>query len=150
VTESDPPRTAGIISRGIAAVIDLVVVGIVIGLLYAGLVLSRLIFNPTAFQLPALNAVFSTTAVLVVSVVYLAGAWSVSGCTPNRTRATRRRRDPRRRLRPVPDRVVHGRRRPETSFGAGPAARHPCGLRAAVLNLDEEPSCQTQTPHGPT
>lgn len=81
MTESDPPRTAGIISRSIAAVIDLVVVGIVIGLLYLGLVLGRLIFNPTAFQLPALNALFSTTAVLVVSVVYLGGAWSVSGCT---------------------------------------------------------------------
>ena len=81
MTESDQPRTAGIISRGIAAVIDLAVVGIVIGLLYLGLVLSRLIFNPTAFQLPTLNALFSTTAVLLVAVVYLAGAWSVSGCT---------------------------------------------------------------------
>ncbi len=81
MTESDQPRTAGIVSRGIAAVIDLAVVGMVIGLLYLGLVLSRLIFNPTAFQFPTLNALFSSTAVLVVSVVYLAGAWSVSGCT---------------------------------------------------------------------
>ena len=41
------PETAGIVSRGVAAVIDLVVVGAVIGLLYLGLVLSRLLFNPT-------------------------------------------------------------------------------------------------------
>ena len=81
MTQPDLPRTAGIVSRGVAAVIDLAVVGIVIGVLYLGLLLSRLIFNPTAFQLPTLNVLFSTTAVLVVSAVYLAGAWSVSGCT---------------------------------------------------------------------
>ena len=81
MTQSDPPRIAGIISRGVAAVIDLAVVGVVIGLLYLGLVLSRLIFNPTNFALPTLNALFSTTAVLIVSALYLAGAWALSGCT---------------------------------------------------------------------
>ena len=81
MTQPDLPRTAGIVSRGVAAVIDLAVVGIVIGVLYLVLLLIRLIFNPTAFQLPTLNVLFSTTAVLVVSAVYLAGAWSVSGCT---------------------------------------------------------------------
>ena len=75
------PVTAGIVSRGVAAVIDLVVVGAVIGLLYLGLVLSRLLFNPTGFQLPALDVLFSTAVVLTVSALYLAGAWAVSGCT---------------------------------------------------------------------
>lgn len=81
MTAPESPRTAGIISRGVAALIDLIVVGIVIGMLYLGLLLSRLIFNPTAFQLPAVDALWSTTAVLVVSALYLAGAWAVSGCT---------------------------------------------------------------------
>jgi uncharacterized RDD family membrane protein YckC len=81
MTEPDEPLTAGIVSRGVAAVIDLAVVGAVIGLLYLGLVLSRLLFNPTAFRLPALDALFSTAAVLTVSALYLAVAWAVSGCT---------------------------------------------------------------------
>jgi uncharacterized RDD family membrane protein YckC len=81
MTEPDEAQTAGVVSRGVAAVIDLVVVGAVIGLLYLGLVLGRLLFNPTAFQLPALDVLFSTAAVLTVSALYLAGAWAVSGCT---------------------------------------------------------------------
>lgn len=81
MTAPEPPRNAGIISRGVAALIDLVVIGVVFGLLYLGLLLSRLIFNPTAFQLPAVDALYSTTAVLFVSALYLAVAWAVSGCT---------------------------------------------------------------------
>ncbi len=81
MTEFEQPRVAGIVSRGVAAIIDLTVVGVVIGLLYLGLLLSRLIFNPTAFQLPAVDVLFSSAAVLFISTLYLAGAWSVSGCT---------------------------------------------------------------------
>ena len=81
MTVPDEPVTAGIVSRGVAAVIELVVVGAVIGLLYLGLVISRLLFNPTGFQLPALDVLFSTAVVLTVSALYLAGAWAVSGCT---------------------------------------------------------------------
>ena len=47
-------------SRGVAAVI--------------GLVLSRLLFNPTGFRLPALDVLFSTAVVLTVSALYLAVA----------------------------------------------------------------------------
>lgn len=81
MTEPDQPRVAGIVSRGVAAIIDLVVVGVVIGLVYLALLLSRLIFNPTAFELPAVDVLFSSAAVLIISTLYLAGAWSVSGCT---------------------------------------------------------------------
>jgi len=81
VTEPEPQRVAGIVSRGVAAFIDLIVVSIVIGLLYLGLLLSKLIFNPTAFQLPSVDILFSTAAVLFISALYLAAAWSVSGCT---------------------------------------------------------------------
>ena len=81
MTDPDAPLTAGIVSRGVAAVVDLVVVGVVIGLLYLGLVLSRLLFDPTGFQLPALDVLFSTAAVLTVSALYLTASWAVSGCT---------------------------------------------------------------------
>lgn len=77
----EPPRAAGIVSRGIAAVIDLVVVGVVLGALYLGLVLARLMFNPTAFSLPTLSVVFSTAVMFGVAVSYLTGCWAVSGCT---------------------------------------------------------------------
>jgi uncharacterized RDD family membrane protein YckC len=77
----DAERAAGIITRGIAAVIDLLVVLLIMGALYAGLVLTKLVFSPAAFSLPSLNVVFSTLITFVVAVVYLTGCWAVSGST---------------------------------------------------------------------
>jgi uncharacterized RDD family membrane protein YckC len=77
----DAERAAGIITRGLAAVIDLVVVLFIMGALYGGLVLVRLVYSPTAFSLPSLNAVFSTVVTFIVAVVYLTGCWTVSGST---------------------------------------------------------------------
>ena len=77
----DAERAAGIITRGMAAVIDLLVVlGIMSGL-YGGLVLVRLVYSPAAFTLPSLNAVFSTVVTFAVAVLYLTGCWTVSGST---------------------------------------------------------------------
>jgi len=83
VTSSEPDveRAAGIITRGLAAIIDLVVVLVIMGVLYGGLVLVRLVYSPTAFSLPSLNAVFSTVVTFGVAVVYLTGCWTVSGST---------------------------------------------------------------------
>jgi uncharacterized RDD family membrane protein YckC len=83
VTSSEPDveRAAGIITRGLAAVIDLVVVLMIISALYGGLVLVRLVYSPAAFSLPSLNAVFSTVVMFVVAVLYLTGCWTVSGST---------------------------------------------------------------------
>ena len=83
MTSSEPgdERAAGIITRGSAAVIDLVVVLLIMSALYGGLVLVRLVYSPTAFSLPSLNAVFSTVVTFVVAVVYLTGCWTVSGST---------------------------------------------------------------------
>jgi len=83
LTESvpDAERAAGIITRGLAAVIDLVVVLLVMSALYGGLVLVRLVYSPTAFSLPSLNAVFSTVVTFGVAVLYLTGCWTVSGST---------------------------------------------------------------------
>jgi uncharacterized RDD family membrane protein YckC len=74
-------RAAGIVSRGIAAVIDLIIVLLIMGALYAGLVLAQLVFSPAAFRLPSLNAVFSTLITFAVAVLYLTSCWVVSGCT---------------------------------------------------------------------
>jgi uncharacterized RDD family membrane protein YckC len=69
------------VSRGIAALIDLIVVGFVLGAMYLGLVLTRLMFHPTAFELPTLNVLFSTAAMVATAVAYLTVCWAVSGCT---------------------------------------------------------------------
>jgi uncharacterized RDD family membrane protein YckC len=85
VTESesarDGERVAGIITRGLAAVIDLVVVLLIMSALYCGLILVRLVYSPAAFSLPSLNAVFSTVVTFGVAVLYLTGCWTVSGST---------------------------------------------------------------------
>ena len=74
-------RTAGIVSRGVAAVVDFLVVGALLAALYLGLVLTRLMIHSTAFTFPALNVVFSSAVAFAVSVLYLVACWSVSGCT---------------------------------------------------------------------
>lgn len=77
----DGERVAGIITRGLAAVIDLVVVLLIMSALYCGLILVRLVYSPAAFSLPSLNAVFSTVVTFGVAVLYLTGCWTVSGST---------------------------------------------------------------------
>ena len=81
MNDPEPPRNAGIVSRCVAAVIDLGVVLVIIGVVYVGLILTRLALNPSAFQFPAIGVLFSTTATFSISVLYLAGCWAVSGCT---------------------------------------------------------------------
>ncbi len=77
----DAERAAGIITRGLAAVIDLLVVLLIMGGLYGGLVLVKLVYSPAAFSLPSLNVVFSTMVTFAVAVLYLTGCWVVSGST---------------------------------------------------------------------
>jgi uncharacterized RDD family membrane protein YckC len=81
LTDAEPPRNAGIVSRCVAAVIDLGVVLAIIGIIYVGLILTRLALNPSSFQFPAIGVLFSTSATFGISVLYLAGCWAVSGCT---------------------------------------------------------------------
>ena len=74
-------EVAGIVSRGVAAIIDLVVAGVIVGVLYLGVALTQLVLQPQAFRFPAPNAFFSTTVMFAVAVLYLAGCWVTSGCT---------------------------------------------------------------------
>ena len=140
----DGERAAGVITRGLAAVIDLLVVLLIMGGLYGGLVLVRLVYSPAAFSLPSLNAVFSTLVTFVVAVLYLTGCWTVSGSTAGAVtmglrvvgRRSQRVRLARRaaagdRLRAVPDRLGVGRGRPTAKIFAGHCVSHAGGLLAA-------------------
>ena len=72
---------AGIVSRGLAALVDMVVVVVVLGLLYLGLALTTLLVNPTSFRFPAPNLIFSTAVTVAVSALYLTACWTLSGRT---------------------------------------------------------------------
>ncbi|MEU0498182.1 RDD family protein [Mycobacterium sp. NPDC006124] len=74
-------EVAGIVSRGVAAFVDLVVAGVIVGVLYLGVALAQFVLQPTAFRFPAPNAFFSTAVSFAVAVLYLAGCWVSSGCT---------------------------------------------------------------------
>lgn len=80
-----------------AAVVDFLVVGVALAALYLGLVLTTLAVHSTAFRFPSLSVVFSSAVAFVVSVLYLMGCWSVSGCTAGAAlmglRVVGRRRD---------------------------------------------------------
>ena len=88
MTAAGPPteqrcagRSAGIVSRGVAAVIDFLVVGAILAALYLSVVLTKLVFYSTAFSFPSPGVVFSSAVAFVVAVLYLVSCWSVSGCT---------------------------------------------------------------------
>ncbi|TGD89301.1 RDD family protein [Mycolicibacterium sp. CH28] len=72
---------AGIVSRGLAALVDMAVVIVTMGALYLGLVLTTLMVNPAAFRFPAPNVVFSSAVTFVVAVLYLTLCWTLSGRT---------------------------------------------------------------------
>ena len=72
---------AGIVSRGLAALVDMLVVIVTMGLLYLGLALTTLVLNPTSFRFPAPNVIFSTAVTAAVSVLYLTACWTLSGRT---------------------------------------------------------------------
>lgn len=78
---SAPAPNAGIVSRGLAGIVDLLVVVVTLGGFYLGLVLTSLMFNPTAFRFPAPNIVFSTAVAFTVAVLYLGMCWALSGRT---------------------------------------------------------------------
>jgi uncharacterized RDD family membrane protein YckC len=69
------------VSRGAAAIIDLLVVLLMMGGGYVGWILIKLVYSPAGFSWPSINAVFSTLGTGVVAVFYLTGCWMITGCT---------------------------------------------------------------------
>lgn len=74
-------RPAGIVTRGLAAAIDLGVVLALLGLGYVAVVFVRLLLSPQTFSFPTPQLILSLTAWLAVSVVYLTGCWATTGRT---------------------------------------------------------------------
>ncbi len=81
IRDDTTSRAAGVVSRSVAALIDVCVVSVLLALLYLGLVLTMLAVNPGSFRFPALDLVFTGVVVFGMAALYLAGCWSVSGCT---------------------------------------------------------------------
>jgi len=76
-----PRRTAGIVTRGLASLVDLGVVLVVMGCIYLGLIFVRLLFSPQEFSLPDTRLLLSMGTALVVSVLYLTVCWATTGRT---------------------------------------------------------------------
>lgn len=74
-------RAAGIITRGVGAVIDLCVVLVIMGAIYLGLVFVRLLYSPQTFTFPEPMVLLSAGAFVILSVVYLTVCWATTGRT---------------------------------------------------------------------
>ncbi|WAC54438.1 RDD family protein [Gordonia sp. SL306] len=77
----DSSKNAGIVSRGVAASLDLLVVLAILSGAYLGYAMVRLLFSIRDFSFPQPNAVFTATGFIGVSIAYLALCWAVSGRT---------------------------------------------------------------------
>ena len=74
-------RPAGIVSRVLAAGVDVVAVFAITAGIYLGYAFVRLLLRPREFTWPAYNVFFSTSAFLVIAIIYLTFFWSTSGRT---------------------------------------------------------------------
>ena len=77
----DRDKNAGIVSRGVASFLDLLVVWTILGASYAGLSLMKFVISVGEFSLPEVNLIFTTTGFVLVAVLYLATCWEISGRT---------------------------------------------------------------------
>ncbi|KXT56519.1 RDD family protein [Gordonia sihwensis] len=75
------PRTAGIVTRLIAAVIDVVLVVALLGLGYLGTAFVLFTMDITNFAFPQVGWWFTTSGFLGIAFVYLVAGWSVTGRT---------------------------------------------------------------------
>ena len=76
-----PHRPAGIVSRGLAAAIDMGVVLGAMGGIYLGATFLRLLVTPQYFTFPRTTTLLSLTMFIGLSVGYLATCWAVTGRT---------------------------------------------------------------------
>jgi uncharacterized RDD family membrane protein YckC len=74
-------RMAGIVSRGVAAAIDAVVVIVIVGSIYLFFYLLGLLFSTGTFNAPNPNIVLSGIASYSIAVIYMTTCWMVSGRT---------------------------------------------------------------------
>jgi uncharacterized RDD family membrane protein YckC len=72
---------AGLVTRLIAATVDALSVAAALVATYAGVNVAMFLVNPRGFEFAAASILASVTTALVVCVVYLAAAWSITGRT---------------------------------------------------------------------
>ena len=74
-------RRAGVVSRVIAAAVDLVLLLVVLTCLYLGWAGLLLVIDPVRFQFPTPTRLLILIAAALVLVVYLTESWTTSGRT---------------------------------------------------------------------
>lgn len=74
-------RRAGVVTRLVAAGLDAVVVGLIIGSSYGALAGFSFLLDPRAFTFPGIDLFFSMASALVVLVLYQAITWRLTGRT---------------------------------------------------------------------
>ena len=72
-------QRAGLVTRGVAAAIDGIVVGLVLLVGYAAWAVLLFLVDPRTFSFPDVGLIFSMAAAFLVLVVYLTLAWWLSG-----------------------------------------------------------------------
>lgn len=72
---------AGLITRLVAATVDAFTVVALLLVTYAGANVTLFLINPRGFELATVSVFVSLTTALVVCIIYLAAAWSVTGRT---------------------------------------------------------------------
>jgi len=70
---------AGIVTRLIANTVDAIVVGVILGAGYLGWASFLFLLDPRGFEVPSVSFLFSLTAGMTVSIVYLWLAWWLAG-----------------------------------------------------------------------
>jgi len=74
-------KPAGLISRGLAAGVDLVIVVIALLAMYAGWATATFLIRPAKFQFPEPSILFGLVAGFAVLTVYLSLGWTLTGRT---------------------------------------------------------------------
>jgi uncharacterized RDD family membrane protein YckC len=74
-------QRAGLVTRLVAGALDAAIVWLVLLAGYFGLAALLFLVDPRSFSLPHAGLFFSLTAGFCVSLVYLTGAWAISGRT---------------------------------------------------------------------
>lgn len=72
-------QRAGLVTRGVAAAIDGLVVGLALLIGYAAWAVLLFLVDPLNFSFPDVSLIFSMAAAFLVLVVYLTLAWWLSG-----------------------------------------------------------------------
>jgi uncharacterized RDD family membrane protein YckC len=72
---------AGLITRGLANIADLVVVALIVAGGYSAIAAARFLLSPTTFHFPAASSTTLLVVGLCVQAVYFAVTWAVAGRT---------------------------------------------------------------------